>query len=80
MAAPARARIEIVTAEEMPDDRAAVCVESQGNWVMCVREGEITPRLLSDINKLLAHITASGQWLQNWPDHRPEPQHHPHAV
>lgn len=74
MAERAQAHIEIVTADEMPGDRAAICVERQGRWVMCVREGEITPRLLGEINSLFAHITATGQWLQNWPEHHTEPQ------
>lgn len=73
---PARARIEIVTAEQMPDARTAVCVESEGDWVLCVREGEMTPRCRDDVNKLLGHITREGLWLQQWPDdRRAEPCH-----
>lgn len=75
MSVPAAgARIEIVSSDDMPDDRTAVCVEREGDWVLCVREGEITPRFREDVNKLLAHITHAGLWLQQWPENdRAEP-------
>ncbi len=41
-------------------------LERDGEFVMLVRRGQMTPEAVSEINKHLEHIVGNGLWEQRW--------------
>ncbi|MFC5144226.1 hypothetical protein [Streptomyces aureoversilis] len=60
----ASARFEL--SDLLPDGEVIMPLERDGEFVMLVRRGQMTPEVVSEINKRLEHIVGNGLWEQRW--------------
>lgn len=79
-AAAASVRVEFAPDGTMPDGRAVVPVEREGEMIWVVRKGEMSETARTEINHALQHIAHSGLWTQRWEDPQGETRstRHPH--
>lgn len=67
------ARIQV--SDLVPDGRSMVEVETDSETVICVRRGEMSDRLVRELNGHFAHATRTGRWIR--PDTDDQPPGHP---
>ncbi|MEU5426930.1 hypothetical protein AB0H73_15180 [Streptomyces olivoreticuli] len=57
----------------LPDGEIVMPMERDGEFVMLVRAGHMSPEAVAAINKQLEHIVGDGLWVQKWDGPCPPP-------
>lgn len=50
----------------VPEGESVIGMEREGQFVMFVRPGEMSPACMAAINKHLEHLIGNGLWTQRW--------------